>query len=101
VRTIPAGSPPQHVAFDAFSNARDAYVTSGNDGTLRVVSLRTDRTVRVVRTAPGSFNVATGGGLVLTSSLTSGTLTELANGGRVLLRERVAPGARDAAVAIL
>jgi hypothetical protein len=101
VRTISAGSPPQHVAFDAFSNARDAYVTSGDDGTLRVISLRSGRTVRVVRTAPGSFNVATGGGLVLTSSLTRGTLTELASGGRALLRVRVAPAARDAALAIL
>jgi DNA-binding beta-propeller fold protein YncE len=101
LRTIPAGAPPQHVAFDAFSNARDAYVTSGDDGTLRVVSLRSGRAVRVVRISPGSFNVATGGGLVLTTSLTSGMLTELANGGRVLLRERVAPAARDGAVAIL
>jgi hypothetical protein len=101
VRTIPAGSPPQHVAFDAFSNARHAYVTSGDDGTLRVISLRSGRTVRMIRTAPGSFNVTTGGGLVLISSLTRGTLTELTGDGRVLLRKRIAPSARDAALAVL
>ena len=101
VRTIPAGSPPQHVAFDAFSNARHAYVTSGDDGTLRVISMRSGRTVRIVRTAPGSFNVTTGGSLVLISSLTRGTLTELTANGRVLLRKRIAPSARDVALAVL
>lgn len=95
VRRLAAGTPPQHLAFDPFSNAAHAYVTSGDDGTLRIVSLRTGRTIRVVRTAPGSFNVATGGGLVLTSSLTNGTVTELDDTGRLLLQRRVAPAARD------
>jgi DNA-binding beta-propeller fold protein YncE len=102
LRTMAAGSPPpQHLAFDPFSNAAHAYVTSGGDGTLRIVSLRTARTIRVVRTAPGSFNVTTGGGLVLTSSLTTGTLTELDDTGRVLLQRHVAPAARDVALVVL
>jgi DNA-binding beta-propeller fold protein YncE len=101
VHTIPAGSPPQHVAFDPFSNATRAYVTSGDDGTLRIVSLRTGRTIRVVRTAPGSFNVTTGGSLVLTSSLTTGTLTELDDTGRRLMQRKVAPTARDVALVVL
>jgi DNA-binding beta-propeller fold protein YncE len=101
LRTMATGSPPQHLAFEPFSNAAHAYVTSGDDGTLRIVSLRTGRTVRVVRTAPGSFNVTTGGGLVLTSSLTSGELTELDDTGRLLLRRRVAPAARDVALVVL
>jgi DNA-binding beta-propeller fold protein YncE len=101
LHTVAAGSPPQHVAFDAFSNARHAYVTSGGDGTLRVVSLRTGRTLRIVATASGSFNVTTGGGLVLTSSLTTGTLTELTDTGQILLQQRVAAAARDVALVVL
>jgi DNA-binding beta-propeller fold protein YncE len=101
VRVIRAGSPPQHLAFDRFSNARHAYLTSGNDGTLRIVSLRNGQTLRMVAIPRGSFNVSTGGSLVVTSSLTNGTLTEMDENGRVLLRKRVAPAARDVAVAVL
>jgi len=101
VRLWPAGSPPQHIAFDQFSDARHAYVTSGTDGTIRIVSIRTERALRTVSTASGAFNVSTGGSLVLTSSLTNGVLTELNENGRVLLRKRVAPSARDVALAVL
>jgi DNA-binding beta-propeller fold protein YncE len=101
LRVIRAGSPPQHLAFDQFSHARHAYVTSGNDGTLRIVSLRNGHTLRTVSIQPGSFNVSTGGSLVLTSSLTNGTLMELNESGHVLLRKRVAPAARDVALAVL
>jgi DNA-binding beta-propeller fold protein YncE len=101
LKTLAGGAPPQHVAFDPFSKARHAYVTSGDDGTLRVVSLRTLRTQRVVRTPLGSFNVTTFGGLIVTSSLTKGTLTELSDSGRILFSKQVAPAARDVAVATL
>jgi hypothetical protein len=37
---------------------------------------------------------------VLASSLTNGTLTELDENGRLLLRKRVAPAARDVALAL-
>ena len=103
LRSVAAGSPPQHIAFDQFSNAnaRHAYLTSGDEGTLRIVSLRTERTVRTIAIPRGSFNVATGGALVLVSSLTNGTLTELDENGHLLLRKRVVPAARDAALAVL
>jgi YVTN family beta-propeller protein len=101
LRTVSVGSPPQHIAFDQFSNAHHAYVTSGDDGRLRIVSLRTERTVRTVSVSAGSFNVATGGSLVLTSSLTNGTLTELDENGRILLRKRIASATRDAALIVL
>src|SRR5207253_10614591 len=93
--TIPAGSPPQHVAF-----GRYAYVTSGNDGRLRVFSLA-GRQLGVAQTPPGSFNLGLGGGLVLTPSLTNGTLTELRDSGSRICTKRIAPAARDAAVAVL
>jgi DNA-binding beta-propeller fold protein YncE len=90
--TLPAGSPPQHVAF-----RRYAYVTSGNDGRLRIFSVGC-RLLGVARTPVGSFNLSLGPGRVLTSSLTSGTLSELGVSGRLLLSERVATTARDVAV---
>jgi DNA-binding beta-propeller fold protein YncE len=95
VRTIPAGSPPQHVAF-----GRHAYVTSGNDGRLRVLSFA-GRLLGVARTPRGSFNLGLSGGIVLTPSLTQGTLTELRDSGTRIWSGRVAPAARDAAIAVL
>jgi DNA-binding beta-propeller fold protein YncE len=94
--TLPAGSPPQHVAF----GIRFGYVTSGNDGRLRVFSFA-GRLLGVARTPRGSFNLGLGGGLVLTSSLTQGTLTELRDSGSRMWSRRLAPAARDAAVAVL
>jgi DNA-binding beta-propeller fold protein YncE len=98
LKAFAGGAPPQHVAFDPVGHAD---VTSGDDGTLRIVSLRTARQIRTVRLPSGSFNVATFGSFVVSSSLTNGTLTELSDSGRVLLSERVAPSARDVAVAVV
>ncbi len=44
----------------------------------------------------GSFNVQAAGGVVLTPSLTRGTLCVLDRRGRVSLRERVAASSHDA-----
>src|SRR5262249_21809138 len=98
LKALAGGAPPQHIAFDPVGHAD---VTSGDDGTLRIVSLRTARQIRTVRLPPGSFNVATFGSVIVTSSLTDGTLTELSDSGRVLLSERVAPSARDVAIAVV
>jgi DNA-binding beta-propeller fold protein YncE len=100
LRALPAGAPPQHVAFDQYAAAGRAYLTSGDDGTLRIVSLRNLRTLRTLSVARGSFNVSANG-LVLTSSLTNGMLTELDENGHLLLKKRVAPAARDVAQAVL
>ncbi len=94
--TIPAGIPPQHVAFGRF-----AFVTSGYGDALRIFSLG-GALRRILRTEHGSFNLDTSGGIVLISSLLDGSVTELeAPAGRVLLRERVAPVARDAGLYLL
>jgi DNA-binding beta-propeller fold protein YncE len=103
VLTLRAGSPPQHVAFGPHpfvSTGRFAYVTSGNDGRLRIFSLR-GRLLGVAATPVGSFNLAVGDSLVLTSSLTRGTLTELKSTGGRIWTKRIAPAARDAAFADL
>lgn len=93
--TRAAGSPPQHVAF-----GMQAYVTSGNDGELRVFS-PAGRFLRKAATPTGSFNLGLGGGIVLTPSLTQGTVTELTDTGRLLGSKRVAAAARDAALVVL
>jgi DNA-binding beta-propeller fold protein YncE len=93
--TRPAGAPPQHVAM-----GRNIYVTSGNDGRLRVFTPH-ERLIRIARTPSGSYNVGLGGGFVLLSSLTRGTLTMLSEGGEVMRNNKVAPAARDVAFAVL
>jgi DNA-binding beta-propeller fold protein YncE len=100
-KALYGGAAPQHVAFNPYSKHDHAYVTSGDDGTLRVFSLPATRLLRTVRLPAGSFNVSTFGSFVITSSLTNGTLTELSDSGRVLLSKRVAPAARDVAVAVV
>jgi DNA-binding beta-propeller fold protein YncE len=96
LRVLTGGAPPQHVAFGHY-----AYVTSGNDGRLRIFSVA-GRLHAIAHTPAGSFNIGLGGGIVLTPSLTQGTLTQFRGGnGHLLWSRKVAPAARDAAFAIL
>jgi DNA-binding beta-propeller fold protein YncE len=91
LRTLAAGSPPQHVAFDATR----AYVTSGDDGTLRTHALD-GRLLRVTEIPVGSYNVQRGPGRVLTPSLAHGTLCVLDEAGDVMRRVTVASSSHDA-----
>jgi hypothetical protein len=82
---------PQHVTF----GDEVAYVSSGDAGMLRVLSL--DGGLR--RTTPipvGSYNIQHGFGRVLTASLSLGTLTVLDRGGALLARVHVAGSCHDA-----
>ena len=108
VKTITAGSPPQHVVFSEFtlnnSNPQHfAYVTSGYEGRLRVFYAESHKLVRTLAVPRGSFNASTRLGLVATASLLRGTLAELdaAPPWRRLHTGTVAPAARDVAVAVL
>jgi DNA-binding beta-propeller fold protein YncE len=96
VARIPAGAPPQHIAFGPI---RGAFMTSGYGGTLEIVNRFSGRVLRTVRVPYGSFNVATFGSFVVTSSLLRGTVTELTDEGHVWMKRRVAPAARGVAVA--
>jgi len=96
IRRIRAGPAPQHLAFDP--SGRYAYITSGYGGSIEQVSVATGRILRRTAVPYGSFNVATGGGLVITTSLTRGTLTLLDDQLRVRHTAHIAPAARDAAM---
>ncbi len=92
VARIDAGAPPQHVTFVR----RRAFVTSGDDGTLRVHSARTGRLLGGARVPTGSFNVQEGWGSLLTPSLSAGTLCVLDTSGRTVHRLDVASSSHDA-----
>jgi DNA-binding beta-propeller fold protein YncE len=91
LRRLPAGAPPQHVTFDRGR----AFVTSGNDGTLRVHSLG-GGLLRTTAVPVGSYNVQQGPGRILTPSLEHGTLCVLDTSGRVRRRVAVARSSHDA-----
>jgi DNA-binding beta-propeller fold protein YncE len=89
---LPADAGPQHVSF----GDGVAYVTSGNAGTLRVLSLRDGRQLRATTVPTGSFNVQAGYGWVLTPSLSRGTLCVLDRSGGVIHEVAVASSSHDA-----
>jgi DNA-binding beta-propeller fold protein YncE len=97
VAKLYAGTPPAHVRFDDATFGRYAYVTSGNDATLRLFDWRSRRLVRVLRTSPGSFNLSVHRGVVATTSLTNGTMT-VVRGERRVSSRRIAPATRDVAL---
>jgi DNA-binding beta-propeller fold protein YncE len=101
VAKLYAGTPPAHVRFDDASGLARfgsyAYVTSGNDATLRLFDWRSRRLVRVLTTSPGSFNLSVDRGVVATTSLTNGTMT-VVRGERRVSSRRIAPATRDVAL---
>jgi DNA-binding beta-propeller fold protein YncE len=97
VQVVPAGRAPQEVAF---SGAR-ALLTSGYGSSIEAVKWRTYRRFGIVRMPYGSFNLATYGGQVVTSSLLTGQVTELRAG--TLHRfwtTKVAPATRYVAISL-
>lgn len=89
---LPAGAPPQHVTFLGGS----AFVSSGDDGTLERRDVRDGFVVRRSRIPVGSYNVQEAGGLVLTPSLSAGTLCVADRYGRVIHRVQAARSSHDA-----
>jgi DNA-binding beta-propeller fold protein YncE len=92
-RLLAADGAPQHVTF----LGSRAFVTSGNDGTLRVYDEASARLLHTTAIPVGSYNVQFRDGRVLTPSLNAGTLCVLDAGGRMTRRTRVAPSCHDAA----
>jgi hypothetical protein len=90
---IAGDAPPQHVTF---MNGL-AFVTSGDDGTLRVHSPHDGRLLRVTKVPTGSYNVQEAfGAWILTPSLSQGTLCVADRHGRLLRRTRLARSSHDA-----
>jgi hypothetical protein len=79
----------------AFSGSH-AYVTSGEDGTLRVQSLRDGSVIHMTQVPVGSYNVQEAGGWVVTPSLDRGSLCILDRRGRLARRVQVSPSSHDA-----
>jgi DNA-binding beta-propeller fold protein YncE len=88
---IPADAPPQHLTF---LESR-VYVTSGDDGTLHVHALD-GRRLRTASIPQGSYNVQEGWGVVLTPSLSQGTLCIVHPHGKPMARVEVATSSHDA-----
>jgi DNA-binding beta-propeller fold protein YncE len=91
LRTLHADAPPQHVTF----LGGRAYVTSGDDGRLRVHALD-GRLLGTTSVPVGSHNVQEGWGVVLTPSLERGTLCVVSPRGRLLHRVQAARSSHDA-----
>jgi DNA-binding beta-propeller fold protein YncE len=91
LRTLAADAPPQHVTF---AGGR-AYVTSGADGLLRMHRLD-GRLLRTTAVPVGSYNVQEGWGVVLTPSLSQGTLSVVSAHGALLRRVEAARSSHDA-----
>jgi DNA-binding beta-propeller fold protein YncE len=95
VATVPAGTAPQHVAFDRRTPGR-AYITSGYGGSLEMVDGATRRILRRATLPYGSFNLSTLGSVVATTSLLDGKVTVLDGGDlRTRMSATVAPEARE------
>jgi hypothetical protein len=88
---LTADAPPQHVTF----LAGRAYVTSGDDATLRVHRLD-GRLLRTTGIPQGSYNVQQGWGVILTPSLSQGTLCVVNASGGMRNRIDVAASSHDA-----
>jgi hypothetical protein len=91
LRRLRADAPPQHVTF---AGGR-AYVTSGDDGLLRVHALD-GSLLRTTRVPAGSYNVQQGEGVVLTPSLSQGMLCVVSPGGSLLRHVQAARSSHDA-----
>jgi DNA-binding beta-propeller fold protein YncE len=97
VKVIRAGRAPQEVAF---SGAR-ALLTSGYGSSIEAVLWRTFRRLGTAPMPYGSFNLATFGGQVVTSSLLTGQITELEAGTlRRFWTAKVAPETRYVAISL-
>ena len=99
VARVPAGPGPQHIAFGQYVHA-PAFITSGYGSTIEMVSVATRKVLRRAGVPYGSFNVSTAGGIVVTTSLMNGEVTEFTDSLERWMDVKVAASARDVAVSV-
>ena len=97
VFSVRVGAAPQHVVF---SQLGSAYVTSGYDSRIVKVNPRNGRIVRSARTPYGSFNLSSIAGLVVTTSLLNGQVTEFNEDLRRMSSARPARATRAVALTV-
>jgi YVTN family beta-propeller protein len=91
---VPVGPPPQHVALDG----RYAYLTSGYGSTIEKVDGVSGRILARASAPYGSFELAVGGGYVVTSSLLRGTLAIYTPQLKLVRVAHLAPATREVAI---
>ncbi|HEX3237814.1 MAG TPA: hypothetical protein VHQ99_05330 [Gaiellaceae bacterium] len=97
LRRIAAGKGPQEIAF----SGKRTLVTSGYGSSIEAVSWRTYGRHGSVAMPYGSFNLATLGGNVVTSSVLTGYVTELEAGTlKRMWASRIAPVTRYVAISV-
>ena len=97
VQSVVVGAAPQHVVFGGNGFA---YATSGYSSRIVKIDPKSARIVASARTAYGSFNLASTGSLVVTTSLLNGTVTELNWNLRRLSTAKAAGAARAVALTV-
>jgi len=98
VWTVRVGAAPQHVVFAETESS--AFVTSGYSSRIVKVDGSTGRVIASARTPYGSFNLSSSGGLVVTTSLLNGRVTEFDTNLKRLRTVKAADAARAVAVAV-
>jgi YVTN family beta-propeller protein len=91
---VPVGPPPQHVVLQG----RYAYLTSGYGGIIEQVDTVTGRVLARAKSPYGSFELATDGRYVVTSSLLRGTLAIYTPELKLLRVVHLAPATREVAL---
>ena len=96
--TVRVGAAPQHVAFS--EDRRVAFATSGYGGRLLAIDPRTGRVLARAKTPYGSFNLSALGGLVVTTSLLNGIVSEFDETLRPMRSIKAASAARAVALTV-
>ena len=96
--TVHVGAAPQHVVFS--EGRHFAFVTSGYSRRLLEVDPKTGRVLARARTPYGSFNLSALGGVVVTTSLLNGTVSEFDENLRRMRTFKAAPAARAVALTV-
>jgi YVTN family beta-propeller protein len=95
---VRVGAPPQHVVF---SNGRYfAFATSGYSGQILKIDPNTGHVLGRARTPYGSFNLSAFGSLVVTTSLSNGTVAEFDENLRRMRTIKAARAARTVALTV-